>query len=457
MKKAFQDILSSVKTALTSDTGKAIGMGIASTAAGALLGGEAGVQAVGALGSAVQNARERKKREEREAEDRDLRKLQMTKAELDLSNAKDRRLYEKQLEMSGLQLEEKREDIMKKRIANAPDQYKTSSASDKYGKISAHDVALEDKVGKVKQLVDPKITPAPLTGPESLTVDDEEQLQKNLEKIQTSGAQYGADAIMKAGAAGAGKEFLRKNRQDLARELQTKGLNPAQESAAWREMQEQIAPGSIAQAKKLLETKPKYTGEESIGMALPGFSGATIGAGVGGTIGSLLGPFGTLAGSTFGGMVGKYAMEGVTGAMDKTPKNPYDESKVPSMSLLSAGSSPAFMNSQKDVTPTPAVAGANKTAADMAEYSMSLEATKLLNNLRNTTQPQDIPAIIQQLPQLADFKALPVGDQERILADLRGRVRGIGMNYGIPKEVESFRDTINAMGSWATNKLGIGG
>jgi hypothetical protein len=115
-----------------------------------------------------------------------------------------------------------------------------------------------------------------------------------------------------------------------------------------------------------------------------------------------------------------------------------------------------WSSSQKDVTPTPAVAGADKTAADMASYSMSLEATKLLNNL-NTTQPQDIPAIIQQLPQLANFKALPVGDQERILADLRGRVRGIGMNYGIPKEVESFRNTINDMGSWATRKLGIGG
>ena len=43
MKKTIQDVLSSVKTALTSDTGKAIGAGLAGVAAGALLGGEGGV------------------------------------------------------------------------------------------------------------------------------------------------------------------------------------------------------------------------------------------------------------------------------------------------------------------------------------------------------------------------------------------------------------------------------
>lgn len=440
MKKTFQDILSSVKTALTSDTGKAIGMGIASTAAGALLGGEAGVQAVGALGSAVQNARERKKREEREAEDRDLRKVQMTKAELDLDAS--------------------RENITGKRLDNIKKVFGdtvssaflpfggkigkgTTAATDKYGKISEYDVALEDKIGKVQQLVDPKITPAPLTGPESLMVDDEEQLQKNLEKIQASGAQHGAASVMKTGTAGYGKEFLRENRRKFAKELQAKGLNPAQESAAWREMQEQIAPGSIARAKEMLATKPEYTTKEAFAENWP----AAVGSIAGGFIGAIPGiaslniPL-AIAGGSAGFTAGNYAARA------------YDE----------------WMAGQKDVAPTPAVAGADKTAADMAAYSMSLEAKMLLRSiLKTASQPQDIPAIIQQLPQLADFKALPVGDQERIMTELQNRAPGFGDQARLMPQigpyyrpqgnqaVDDIRNTINDMGSWATRKLGIGG
>jgi hypothetical protein len=351
----------------------------------------------------------------------------MTKAELDLESSREN--------ITG-----KRLDNMKKVFGNAvsgafmPYGGTTGKATDKYGKISAHDVAIEKKIGKVQQLVDPKITPAPLTGPESLTVDDEKQLQKNLEKIQTSGAQYGADAIMKAGAAGAGREFLRKNRQDLAKELQAKGLNPAQESAAWREMQEQIAPGSIARAKEMLATEPEYTTKEAFAENWP----AAVGSVAGGFIGAMPGVASlnitlAIAGGSAGFTAGNYAGRA------------YDE----------------WMAGQKDVAPTPAVAGADKTAADMAAYSMSLEAKMLLRSiLKTASQPQNIPSVIQQLPQLQDFKALPVGDQERIMIELQNRVqpeRGIGMNYGIPKEVESFRNTINDMGSWATRKLGIGG
>lgn len=440
MKKTFQDILSSVKTALTSDTGKAIGMGIASTAAGALLGGEAGVQAVGALGSAVQNARERKKREEREAEDRDLRKLQMTKAELDLDAS--------------------RENITGKRLDNIKKVFGdtvssaflpfggkigkgTTTVTDKYGKISAHDVALEDKIGKVQQLVDPKITPAPLTGPESLMVEDEKQLQKNLENIQASGAQYGAASVMKTGTAGYGKEFLRENRRKFAKKLQAKGLNPAQESAAWREMQEQIAPGSIARAKEMLATEPEYTTKEAFAENWP----AAVGSVAGGFIGAMPGiaslniPL-AIAGGSAGFTAGNYAGRA------------YDE----------------WMAGQKDVAPTPAVAGADKTAADMAAYSMSLEAKMLLRSiLKTASQPQDIPAIIQQLPQLADFKALPVGDQERIMTELQNRAPGFGDQARLMPQigpyyrpqgnqaVDDIRNTINDMGSWATRKLGIGG
>lgn len=441
MKKTIQNILSSVKTALTSDTGKAIGMGLGAAALGGAIGGEGGVRLAGALGQAVTNARERKKREEREAEDRDLRKLQMTKAELDLSNAKDRRLYEKQLEMSGLQLEEKREDIMKKRIANATDQYKATSASDKYGKISAHDVAIEDKVKTVKK---PEFKPTPVarTGPGSAMVSDEEQLIKNVEKIQGSAAGDAAKLAMNLGVVGAGRDYLLKNRADLAREVQSYGFEPEYEKAFWRELQEQIAPGSIARAKAMLGTEPELTKVEQIAMAQPDAAGTSIGATVGGAAGSTFGTAGIMAGTVAGGLVGGYIGRGIYRAMD----------------------------SQKDVAPTPAVAGADKTAADMAAYSMSPEATKLLIGLKNTIQPQDVSSVIQQLPQLADFKALPVGDQERIISELQNITPGFGSRvrlmppeigpYYRPQDdiqvVKDIRNTINDMGSWATRKLGIG-
>ena len=439
MKKTFQDILSSVKTALTSDTGKAIGMGIASTAAGALLGGEAGVQAVGALGSAVQNARERKKREEREAEDRDLRKVQMTKAELDLDAS--------------------RENITGKRLDNIKKVFGdtvssaflpfggkigkgTTAATDKYGKISEYDVALEDKVKTVKQ---PEFKPTPIarTGPASAMVNDEEQLVKNIEKIQTSAAGDAAALAMKNGYTGKGREFLLQNRDDLAKEVQSYGFEPEYEKAFWRELREQIAPGSIARAKAMLGSEPEYTGVERIAMAQPGAAGSTIGATTGMVAGSIVGgPVGAAIGTAVGSSVGGYVGKGIYGALD----------------------------SQKDVTPTPAVAGADKTAADMAEYSMSLEAKMLLRSiLKTASQPQDIPQIIQQLPQLADFKALPVGDQERIMTELQNRAPGFGDQARLMPQigpyyrpqgnqaVDDIRNTINDMGSWATRKLGIGG
>jgi hypothetical protein len=238
---------------------------------------------------------------------------------------------------------------------------------------------------------------------------------------------------MKNGYAGRGREFLLQNRADLANDVKSYNFEPEYEKAFWRELQEQIAPGSIAKAKELLATEPNYTYEEQVAQTWP----AAVGSISGGIIGALPGiatlnlPL-AIAGGSAGFTAGNYA--GRT----------YEE----------------WMAGQKDVAPTPAVAGADKTAADMAAYSMSLDAKMLLRSiLKTASQPQDIPQIIQQLPQLADFKALPVGDQERIMVELQNRVqpeRGIGMNYGIPKEVDSFRNTINDMGSWATRKLGIG-
>ncbi len=427
MKKTIQDVLSSVKTALTSDTGKAIGAGLAGVTAGALLGGEGGVQAVGALGSAVQGIRNRRKQEAIEEENRDLRNLQRTKAELEL-------------EASRENITGKRLDNMKKVFGDAVSgsfmpfgNKKTTVAADKFGKMGEHDVALEDKVKSIKQ---PEFKPTVVTrtGPTSAMVNDDEQLAKNIENIQGSAAKDAAGLAQKLGVVGLGREYLLKNRRDLAEQVKAYNFEPEYEKAFWRELQEQVAPGSIAQAKQMLAAEPEYTTKEAFAENWP----AAVGSVAGGFVGAMPGvaslniPL-AIAGGSAGLTAGNYAGRA------------YDE----------------WMAGQKDVAPTPAVAGADKTAADMAAYSMSLEAKMLLRSiLKTASQPQDIPSVIQQLPQLQDFKALPVGDQERIMIELQNRVqpeRGIGMNYGIPKEVESFRNTINDMGSWATRKLGIGG
>lgn len=445
MKKTIQDILSSVKTALTSDTGKAIGMGLGAAALGGAIGGEGGVRLAGALGQAVTNARNKKKQDELEVEDRNLRKLQMTKAELDLDASREN--------ITG-----KRLDNMKKVFGDTvsgafmPYGGTIGKTTDKYGKIGGYDVALEDKVKTVKQ---PEFKPTPIarTGPASAMVNDEEQLAKNIEKIQTSAAGDAAALAMKNGYTGKGREFLLQNRADLAREVQSYGFEPEYEKAFWRELQEQIAPGSIARAKEMLATEPEYTTKEAFAENWP----AAVGSVAGGFIGAMPGiaslniPL-AIAGGSAGFTAGNYAGRA------------YDE----------------WMAGQKDVAPTPAVAGADKTAADMAAYSMSLEAKMLLRSiLKTASQPQDIPAIIQQLPQLADFKALPVGDQERVMIELENRIPRrplprigpprigpprIGPYYRTPQEqaaaqqpVNSLRDTINDMGQWATRKLGIGG
>ncbi|HQB82925.1 MAG TPA: hypothetical protein PLR50_05480 [Candidatus Rifleibacterium sp.] len=434
MKKTFQDVLSSVKTALTSDTGKAIGAGLAGVTAGALLGGEGGVQAVGALGSAVQGVRNRKKQEAIEEENRDLRKLQKTKAELDL-------------EASRENITGKRLDNMKKVFGDAVSgsfmpfgSKKTTVAADKFGKMGEHDVALEDKVKSIKQ-PDFKPTVVARTGPTSAMVNDEEQLVKNVENIQGSAAKDAAGLAQKLGVVGLGREYLLKNRRDLAEQVKAYSFEPEYEKAFWRELQEQIAPGSIARAKEMLGAEADLSVTEQYAMAQPDLAGTSIGATAGGAFGSMAGPVGIMAGTVIGGLVGGYVGRGVYSAME----------------------------SQKDVAPTPAVAGADKTAADMASYSISPEATALINNLSRNAQPGDFDAISQQLPMLPDFKALPVGDQERVLIELERRIPRrplprIGPYYRTPQEqaaaqqpVNSLRDTINDMGQWATRKLGIGG
>jgi len=426
MKKTFQDVLSSVKTALTSDTGKAIGAGLAGVTAGALLGGEGGVQAVGALGSAVQGARDRKKKEEIEKENRDLRKLQMTKAELDLDASREN-------------ITSKRLDNMKKIFGGA-----VSNAFMPYGgDVGKGARATADKYGKIGEHDEPEFKPTPIarTGPASAMVNDEKQLIKNVEKIQGSAAKDAAGLAQKLGVVGLGREYLLKNRRDLAEQVKAYSFEPEYEKAFWRELQEQIAPGSIARAKEMLGAEADLSVTEQYAMAQPDLAGTSIGATAGGAFGSMAGPVGIMAGTVIGGLVGGYVGRGVYSAME----------------------------SQKDVAPTPAVAGADKTAADMASYSISPEATALINNLSRNAQPGDFDAISQQLPMLPDFKALPVGDQERVLIELERRIPRrplprIGPYYRTPQEqaaaqqpVNSLRDTINDMGQWATRKLGIGG
>jgi len=446
MKKTIQDVLSSVKTALTSDTGKAIGAGLAGVAAGALLGGEGGVQAVGGIGSAIQGIRERRKKEAIEAENRDLRNLQRTKAELELASAKETQKLQPMREREA----QLRLDEIQERINTSKEKREAT-----YGMINRDDVAIEPKPvkssGKSTTEKTPKFkpTPVPVTGPEStsaLDVADEEELSKNVTRIQSTAAKEAAKLAQDLGIVGLGREYLRSNNAEVRRKFADKvksyNFTPEYEKAFWKEFQAQVETGNVARAQQLLSAKPDLSNEEQRALAQPAMAGMATGAVAGAAMGTAIAPGpGTAIGGIAGGLIGGFTGPGVFAAME----------------------------SQKDVAPTPAVAGADKTAADMASYSISPEATALINNLSRNAQPGGFDAISQQLPQLPDFKALSVGDQERVMIELENRIPRrplprIGPYYRTPQEqaaaqqpVNSLRDTINDMGQWATRKLGIGG
>jgi len=357
----LQDILSGLKSFAKSDTGKTLGMALGTIAAGRY----GGAEGINALTSAIEKSRMKKKEEEREAErkqdlteTRDLRKVNMAKAELDLQHARQKMKYPERENRSDWELMNTR--------AVEPDE--TSAG-------------VKAAVSKVKSGTEPKLPQPPQPTP--VSINDPEAVQKG----EIDAAKWAAKLMAQSGLIGVGKDVWNQNREQMNQELINTGLTKEQQAAAWKEMTRLAMPGRYEQIPEEMAAAadPDYTWGEQLA-ELPSTisrnTGLPFGAAAGVTIGAPAGPAGMLAGGVVGGLVGDYATRAMTTAFE----------------------------GQADATSTPAVAGANKSAAeDMATYQDDTNyAVNIANNLmQQGLTNADVPAIMDQLskiPEVADNK-----------------------------------------------------
>ena len=359
----LQDILSGLKSFAKSDTGKTLGMALGTIAAGRY----GGAEGINALTSAIEKSRMKKKEEKREAErqqdlkeTRDLRKVNMARAELDLQHARQKMKYPERENRSDWELMNTR--------AVEPDE--TSAG-------------VKAAVSKVKTDKEPKLPQPPQPTP--VSIDDPEAVQKG----EIDAAKWAAKLMAQSGLIGVGKDVWNKNREQMNQELINTGLTKEQQAAAWKEMTRLAMPGRYEQIPEEMAAAadPDYTWDEggakfqesafkSAGTAGGAMLGASIGTG-------MLPGIGTVAGGLIGagmGYAGSRALGDIT------------------------------FSGQADATSTPAVAGANKSAAeDMATYQDDTNyAVNIANNLmQQGLTNADVPAIMDQLskiPEVADNK-----------------------------------------------------
>jgi hypothetical protein len=355
----LQDILSGLKSFAKSDTGKTLGMAVGTIAAGRY----GGAEGINALTSAIEKSRMKKKEEEREAErqqdlkeTRDLRKVNMARAELDLERG--------------------REDLNAK---------KNQNYADLQQKIMSAGMGLPQVTGKITggKSGEPKLPQPPQPTP--VSIDDPEAVQNG--KIDA--AKWAAKLMAQSNLIGVGKEVWNQNRDQMNQELINTGLTKEQQAAAWKEMTRLAMPGRYEQISEEMSkfADPDYTSDESNARFQEGAfksAGTAGGAMLGASIGTgILPGIGTVAGGLIGagmGYAGSRALGDVT------------------------------FSGQADAVSTPAVAGANKSAAeDMATYQDDTEyAVSIANNLmRQGLTNADVPSIMDQLskiPEIADNK-----------------------------------------------------
>lgn len=371
----LQDILSGLKSFAKSDTGKTLGMAVGTIAAGRY----GGAEGINALTSAIEKSRMKKKEEEREAErqqdlkeTRDLRKVNMARAELDLERG--------------------REDLNAK---------KNQNYADLQQKIMSAGMGLPQVTGKITggKSGEPKLPQPPQPTP--VSIDDPEAVQKG----EIDAAKWAAKVMQamdqnlsmqgKTPLTGSGREGFLKNREMLNQELQSSGLTKEQQAAAWKEMSRLIVgPEYFSQyeAMQNMRANPNYTKEEQ---------GSIDETNLFKTMTSFPGP--VLRG-----------MMGATGTEEYLPD--YDVLGQGARDFIQDAAGKAwdgvasFFTGQADAVSTPAVAGANKSAAeDMATYQDDTEyAVSIANNLmQQGLTNADVPSIMDQLskiPEIADNK-----------------------------------------------------
>jgi len=352
----LQDILSGLKSFAKSDTGKTLGMAVGTIAAGRY----GGAEGINALTSAIEKSRMKKKEEEREAErqqdlkeTRDLRKVNMARAELDLQSARQKMKYPGRENRSDWELMNTR--------AVEPDE--TSAG-------------VKAAVSKVKTDKEPKLPQPPQPTP--VSIDDPEAVQKG----EIDAAKWAAKLMAQSGLIGVGKDVWNKNREQMNQELINTGLTKEQQAAAWKEMTRLAMPGRYEQIQEEMAAAadPDYTwGEGGAKFQESAFksAGTAGGAMLGASIGTgMLPGIGTVAGGLIGAGIG-YAGSRALGDIT--------------------------FSGQADAVSTPAVAGADKSAAeDMATYQDDNRyAMQIARGLeRSGAGPQDTDQIMAQLSQI---------------------------------------------------------
>jgi hypothetical protein len=361
----LQDILSGLKSFAKSDTGKTLGMAVGTIAAGRY----GGAEGINALSSVIKKNRleeERKKKEEEDRlireENRDLRKLQRTKAELDIKKA--------EAELNAVKPEKQSQQDWTLMNTRAVEPDETSAG-------------VKAAVSRVKTEKEPKLPQPP--APTPVSIDDPEAVQKG----EIDAAKWAAKTVQAMGLMGAGKQAWDKNKFSLDSELRNTGLTKEQQAAAWKEMSRLIMPGRYEQIQEEMAkfADPDYTSDESNARFQEGAfksAGTAGGAMLGASMGTgILPGIGTIAGGLIGagmGYAGSRALSDVT------------------------------FTGQADAVSTPAVAGANKSAAeDMATYQDDNRyAMQIARGLERTglgsKDTDQIMAQLEQIPEIGNNK-----------------------------------------------------
>lgn len=359
-----------LKSFAKSDTGKALGMAAGTIAAGKY----GGAQGINALSSAIERSRMREKEEAAEAErkkdldeTRNLRKLNTVRAELDIERG--------------------REDL------NAT---KNKNYADLQQKLMGFGMGVPAATGKISGSKAGTTTPDPdkgLTKPPAATpktAANEDMIQKD----SVDAAKWAAKLAQQMGIVGAGIQELKANRDALNQELKATGMSDAQQAAAWKEFSRQVAPEYYAQQEAITAAGPQvdYAGDETLAVAqddalkrLTSFTNPAINKLIGKEYSDV----------TFDPL-GQGARDKIQGFANDIGQWAKDK----------AGAAVEFFTGQADATSTPAVAGADKSAANSSgdeEYAMQI-ATGLD---KMGISGQDVPTIMSQLaniPGIAENK-----------------------------------------------------
>lgn len=361
-----------LKSFAKSDTGKALGMAAGTIAAGKY----GGAQGINALSSAIERSRMREKEEAAEAErkkdldeTRNLRKLNTVRAELDIDRTR----------------EALTADRMKNKYPERENRSDWELMNTRAVEPDETSAGVKAAVSNVKSGTEPKLSQPPQPTP--VSIDDPKAVQKG----EIDAAKWAAKLMAQFDLIGVGKDVWNENRKQMNQKLINTGLTKEQQAAAWKEMTRLAMPGRYEQIPEEMAAAadPDYTWDEggakfqesafkSAGAAGGAMLGASIGTG-------MLPGIGTVVGGMIGGAMG-YAGSRALG--DVT------------------------FSGQADATSTPAVAGANKSAADnMATYEDDNRyAMQIARGLERTgAGPQDTDQIMAQLSQIPDI----AGNKER--------------------------------------------